>query len=76
MFKFVGKIRLPDKMKWSDKLAIVNEVISELGLEKCQNTGILRILLEKFIHKRITHLRDASPINLNQCALSQTFGEG
>ncbi|XP_065649402.1 uncharacterized protein LOC100212479 isoform X2 [Hydra vulgaris] len=36
--EFVGKIRLPDFMKWKEKLSIINEVINNLGLKKCENT--------------------------------------
>ncbi|XP_047128851.1 uncharacterized protein LOC100203026 isoform X1 [Hydra vulgaris] len=38
--EFVGKIRLPDSMKWSEKLAVVDKVIDDLGLRKCENTVI------------------------------------
>ncbi|XP_047128931.1 uncharacterized protein LOC105849169 isoform X1 [Hydra vulgaris] len=36
--EFVGKIRLPDSMKWDEKLTIVDKVIDDLGLRKCENT--------------------------------------
>ncbi|XP_065676967.1 uncharacterized protein LOC100208394 isoform X1 [Hydra vulgaris] len=36
--EFVGKIRLPDSMKWDEKLAVVDKVIENLGLRKCENT--------------------------------------
>ncbi|XP_065676975.1 uncharacterized protein LOC101239081 isoform X1 [Hydra vulgaris] len=36
--EFVGKIRLPENMKGSEKKAVVDQVINELGLDKCQNT--------------------------------------
>ncbi|XP_065649409.1 uncharacterized protein LOC101239819 isoform X2 [Hydra vulgaris] len=38
--EFVGKIRLPESMKWDEKLAIVDQVIDDLGLRKCENTVI------------------------------------
>ena len=37
--KFVGKIRLPDSMNWDEKQAVVDKVIDDLGLRKCENTG-------------------------------------
>ncbi|XP_065649410.1 uncharacterized protein LOC100206794 isoform X5 [Hydra vulgaris] len=36
--EFIGKIRLPEDMKWSQKKALVDIVIENLGLSKCENT--------------------------------------
>ena len=40
-FKFIGKIRLPESLEWSKKKAIVDAVIENLGLRKCENTGTI-----------------------------------
>ncbi|XP_065677438.1 uncharacterized protein LOC136092809 [Hydra vulgaris] len=36
--EFIGKIRIPEDMKWSQKKALVDIVIENLGLSKCKNT--------------------------------------
>ena len=42
--QFTAMIRLPDTMKKSEKIERMNEVIDELDLSHCVNTGEAQIL--------------------------------
>ena len=42
--QFTAMIRLPDTMKKSEKIERMNEVIDELDLRHCVNTGEAQIL--------------------------------